>query len=241
MRLLHTRTFKVHTFDSGDTRVNIPRYVIISHTWDAEELTFQEIQNLEIAKLHPGWRKVEGACIRALRFNFNWIWMDTCCINKESSSELSEALNSMFIYYSDSDDCYVYLSDASCKEDPRDADSGFRKSRWFQRGWTLQELLAPSNVVLVDKDWREIGTRYSLKDAISAITMIPVEVFEGRRIETFSIAQRMSWAAFRETSRPEDQAYSLMGIFGVNMPPIYGEGGTKAFVRLQQEIIKASG
>ncbi|THU97100.1 HET-domain-containing protein [Dendrothele bispora CBS 962.96] len=235
MRLLSTKTFKVHIFDS-----NIPRYAIISHTWDAEELTFQKIQNLKTAKLHVGWKKVEGACSRALAFNFEWIWIDTCCINKESSSELSEALNSMFVYYSSSAVCYAYLSDASRKEDPRDPKSGFKRSRWFQRGWTLQELLTPSNVVLVDKDWREIGTRYSLRDAISAITMIPVEAFEGRRIDTFSIAQRMSWAAFRETSKPEDLAYSLMGIFGVHMPPIYGEGGTKAFIRLQQEIIKVS-
>ncbi|THU95450.1 hypothetical protein K435DRAFT_966419 [Dendrothele bispora CBS 962.96] len=235
MRLLNTKTFKVHEFSS-----DIPRYAIISHTWDAEELTFREIQNLKTAKLHAGWKKVEGACTRARRFRFDWIWMDTCCIDKGSSSELSEALNSMYIYYSDSDVCYAYLSDASSKEDPRDPKSGFRKSRWFQRGWTLQELLAPSNVILVDKDWREIGTRYSLRDAISAITMIPVEVLKGRKIENFSIAQRMSWAAFRKTLKPEDQAYSLMGIFGVNMPPIYGEGGTKAFIRLQQEIIKVS-
>ncbi|THU95440.1 HET-domain-containing protein, partial [Dendrothele bispora CBS 962.96] len=235
MRLLNTNTFEVRKFDSI-----IPGYAIISHTWDTKELTFQKIRNLEAAKLHAGWKKVEGACTLARGFGFHWIWIDTCCINKENGSELSEALNSMYMCYSNSNVCYAYLSDASNMEDPRDPKSRFRRSRWFQRGWTLQELLTPPNVIFMDKDWKKIGTRYYLRDVISVITTIPVEVFEGRTIETFSVAQRMSWAAFRKTSKPEDQAYSLMGIFGVHMTPIYGEGGIKAFIRLQQEIIKVS-
>ncbi|KAF5357286.1 hypothetical protein D9758_005960 [Tetrapyrgos nigripes] len=136
--------------------------------------------------------------------------------------------------------CYVYLRDVSIKFHPRNPKSTFKDSRWFKRGWTLQELLAPRNVVFLDKDWVRIGTRWTLRDVASAITSIPVEVFEGRDINAYSVAQRMSWAALRETTRPEDQAYSLMGIFGVSMPPIYGEGGAKAFMRLQQEIIKIS-
>ncbi|THU97093.1 HET-domain-containing protein, partial [Dendrothele bispora CBS 962.96] len=235
MRLLNTNTFKVRKFDSI-----IPGYAIISHTWDTKELTFQKIRNLETAKLHAGWKKVEGACTLARGFGSNWIWIDTCCINKENGSEFSEALNSMYMCYSNSDVCYAYLSDASNMEDPSDPKSRFRRSKWFQRGWTLQELLTPPNVVFMDKDWKEIGTRYSLRDAISVITTIPVEVFEGREIETFSVAQRMSWAAFRKTLKPEDQAYPLMGIFGVHMTPIYSEGGIKAFIRRQQEIIKVS-
>ncbi|THU97123.1 HET-domain-containing protein, partial [Dendrothele bispora CBS 962.96] len=217
-------------------------YPILSHTWGEGEVTFQDIQDIEVAKKKDGYAKIEGACRYARKYHFEWIWIDSCCINKESSAELSEAINSMYQYYEDSRICYVYLADidASRGEDPRSPKSALEGSKWFKRGWTLQELLAPSYVVLLDKDWKEIGTRWNLRDVISMITSIPVQVFEGGDIYKFSIAQRMSWAAFRETTRPEDKAYCLMGIFGVNMPPIYGEGDRKAFMRLQQEIIKIS-
>ncbi|KAF5368843.1 hypothetical protein D9758_002899 [Tetrapyrgos nigripes] len=235
MRLLNTKSFKLHEFQT-----NIPPYAILSHTWDKEEVTFQDIQNLQTAKRKAGYTKVKTACARAQRYSFEWIWIDSCCINKESSAELSEAINSMYQYYEDAVVCYVYLCDVSAKEHPRDPRSTFRDSRWFKRGWTLQELLAPIHVVFLDKDWTRIGTRSSLRDVISAVTAIPVGVFEGRDVAEYSVAQRMSWAALRETTRPEDTAYCLMGIFGVSMPPIYGEGGAKAFMRLQQEIIKIS-
>ncbi|KAK7446261.1 hypothetical protein VKT23_014466 [Stygiomarasmius scandens] len=238
MRLLNTETYRVEEFY---TRTDIPPYAILSHTWQKEEVTFQDIRNLEVAKTSAGWLKVERACLYARERTFEWIWIDTCCIDKSSSAELSEALNSMYQYYTDAEICYVYLSDASSEQDPRDATSRFRSSRWFTRGWTLQELLAPMYAVFLDTDWKEIGTRWSLRDVLSAITSVPIEIFEGRNdIDDFSIAQKMSWAAFRETARPEDEAYCLMGIFNVNMPPIYGEGSTKAFMRLQQEIIKIS-
>ncbi|KAF5333987.1 hypothetical protein D9758_017522 [Tetrapyrgos nigripes] len=216
MRLLNTNTLKLAEFYA-----DIPRYAILSHTWEKEEVTFQDIQNLETARLKAGFVKVWNACARARDYDFEWIWIDSCCINKESSAELSEAINSMYQYY-------------------EDAASTFKDSRWFKRGWTLQELLAPWNVIFLDKDWVRIGTRWTLRDVVSAITSIPVEVFEGQDIDIYSVAQRMSWAASRETTRAEDQAYSLMGMFGVSMPPIYGEGGAKAFMRLQQEIIKIS-
>ncbi|KAF5344923.1 hypothetical protein D9758_011587 [Tetrapyrgos nigripes] len=235
MRLLNTETLKLEEFYA-----DIPRYAILSHTWEKEEVTFQDIQNLETARLKAGYAKVSNACARARNYDFEWIWIDSCCINKESSAELSEAINSMYQCYEDAVVCYVYLCDVSIEFHPRNPKSTFKDSRWFKRGWTLQELLAPRNVVFLDKDWVRIGTRWTLRDVVSAITSIPVEVFEGRDINTYSVAQRMSWAASRETTRPEDQAYSLMGIFGVSMPPIYGEGGAKAFMRLQQEIIKIS-
>ncbi|KAF5344372.1 hypothetical protein D9758_013272 [Tetrapyrgos nigripes] len=235
MRLLSTKDFKVKEFFT-----DIPCYVILSHTWEQEEVTFQDIQNLDVAQSKAGWRKVKNACLRARRYHFDWIWIDSCCINKESSAELSEALNSMYQYYEDAAVCYVYLSDVSGEYHPQNEKSNFRDSRWFRRGWTLQELLAPEFVVFLDKDWERIGTRSSLRDVVSVATTIPVEVFEGRIIGEYSVAQRMSWAAFRETTRPEDQAYCLLGIFGVSMSPIYGEGGAKAFMRLQQEIIRIS-
>ncbi|KAF5343225.1 hypothetical protein D9758_013393 [Tetrapyrgos nigripes] len=235
MRLLNTKTLKLAEFYA-----DIPPYAILSHTWEKEEVTFQDIQNLETARLKTGYAKIQNACTRARRYNFEWIWIDSCCINKESSAELSEAINSMYQYYEDAAVCYVYLYDVSIEFHPRNPKSTFKDSRWFKRGWTLQELLAPDYVVFLDKDWVRIGTRWTLRDVVSAITSIPVEVFEGWDINTYSVAQRMSWAALRETTRAEDQAYSLMGIFGVSMPPIYGEGGAKAFMWLQQEIIKIS-
>ncbi|KAF5340104.1 hypothetical protein D9758_013156 [Tetrapyrgos nigripes] len=235
MRLLNTETLIL-----GEFYTNIPPYAILSHTWEKEEITFQDIQNLEAAKRKAGYAKIENACQRARQYDFEWIWIDSCCINKESSAELSEAINSMYQYYADAVVCYVYLSGVSAEYHPRDLKSSFSKSRWFTRGWTLQELLAPKYVVFLDEKWVKIGTRWTLRDVVSAITSIPVEVFEGRDVEGYSVAQRMSWAALRKTTRPEDEAYCLMGIFGVSMPPIYGEGGEKAFMRLQQEIIKIS-
>ncbi|THU79699.1 HET-domain-containing protein [Dendrothele bispora CBS 962.96] len=204
MRLLNTRDLALKEFYT-----NIPKYVyaILSHTWDKDE----DVQDLDISKrdLDAGWKKVIGACSHAKKYGFKWIWIDSCCIDKSSSADLSENLNSMYRFYADAAVCYVYLPDASSAENPRDSKSGFRRSKWFTRGWTLQELIAPSYTVFLDDSWKEIGTRYGLRDAISAITSIPVELFENKDwdVTRYSIAQRMSWAAFRETTRAEDRAY----------------------------------
>ncbi|THU93947.1 HET-domain-containing protein, partial [Dendrothele bispora CBS 962.96] len=242
MYLLNTRTLTLKCFYGS-----IPKYAILSHTWGKKEITFQDIQNWDKEKsdreveLEAAWGKVEGACAHAKKYGWKWIWIDSCCIDKSSSAELSENINSMYGLYENAEVCYVYLPDASSEEDPRDPGSGFAKSRWFTRGWTLQELIAPSaSVVFLDHSWKEIGTRYSLRDVISAITSVPVRLLEDGDLTKYSIAQKMSWAAFRKTTRPEDRAYSLMGLFDICMPPIYGEGGAKAFMRLQQEIIKTS-
>ncbi|KAF5363021.1 hypothetical protein D9758_012657 [Tetrapyrgos nigripes] len=256
MRLLNTKTLRVREF-----LTDIPRYAILSHTWEAEEVTFQDIQNiatlaatcherpvtfddvkafLPTAQLKKGYTKVVQACLRARSSAFDWIWIDSCCINKESSAELSEAINSMYQYYENAVVCYVYLFDVSGKLHPKNPKSDFKRSKWFTRGWTLQELLAPGHISFFDEDWTKIGTRWSLRDLISVVTTIPIDVLEGRSIDDYSVAQKMSWAARRQTTRPEDEAYCLMGIFGVSMSPIYGEGGDKAFMRLQQEIIRVS-
>ncbi|KAF5340126.1 hypothetical protein D9758_013149 [Tetrapyrgos nigripes] len=238
MRLLNTKTVQLKEFYA-----DIPIYAILSHTWEAEEVSFQDIQNLEVARQKKGYTKVQKACQHALKYNFEWIWIDSCCINKDSSAELSEAINSMYQYYQNAEVCYAYLSDVSAGDEraPQDVESDFRNSRWFRRGWTLQELLAPSFVVFLDQNWMEVGTKWGLRNVVSSMTSVPVEVLvDGSNMQRASIAQRMSWAAFRQTTRTEDQAYCLMGIFGVNIPPIYGEGGAKAFMRLQQEIIKYS-
>ncbi|THU99523.1 HET-domain-containing protein [Dendrothele bispora CBS 962.96] len=234
MRLLNTGTFEMREF-----LTEIPIYAILSHTWEKDEVTFQDIQDLEKAKKKSGWSKVERACEYVRKYKFNWLWIDTCCIDKSSSAELSEALNSMYKYYGDCRVCIAYLRDVSNEKNAKSMEK-LKESRWFRRGWTLQELIAPRYMVFLDKEWNMMGTRFGMRYVVSEVTSIPVDVFETGWLDDYSIAQKMSWAASRETTRPEDMAYCLMGLFGVNIPPIYGEGGTKAFMRLQQEIIKYS-
>lgn len=232
MRLIDIDTRRVEEF-IGDS---IPKYAILSHTWGREEVTFQDIHRRRATSM-AGYQKVEYACKQARRDGLQKVWIDTCCIDKSSSTELSEAINSMFRWYQDAAVCYVYLSDVPSKK-------GlllFPFSRWFLRGWTLQELLAPRSLVFYSKDWKCIGTRRSLCNIISEITTIHCNALSGRlhEIREFSIAQKMSWAANRQTTRKEDIAYCLMGLFGVNMPLLYGEG-EQAFIRLQEKIMEDS-
>ncbi|CAM6001940.1 unnamed protein product [Sphagnum balticum] len=237
MRLLNTVTIKIKQF--GDDE--IPPYAILSHTWDKKEFTFQDIVG-DYAVEKEGYAKVKNACAVAAADEFEYIWVDTCCIDKTSSAELSEAINSMYRWYQRAEVCYAYLTDV-----PSDTSinvvvhigSKFSESRWFRRGWTLQELIAPSTVIFLDKEWQNIGTKSSLRHVISRITGIPVDILLGHDLELASVAQKMSWAARRETARAEDRAYCLMGIFGIHMSLIYGEG-ERAFVRLQEYIMKVS-
>jgi hypothetical protein len=159
--------------------------------------------------------------------------------DKTSNVELTEAINSMFLWYRSAQVCYVYLADVPSGEEPGPKSSKFRKSRWFTRGWTLQELLAPLSVVFFGDDWAEIGTKASLCDVISDITGVSSQVLSTEYSGEISVAQRMSWASKRETTRAEDMAYCLMGLFGVKMQLIYGEGEF-AFIRLQLEILRQS-
>lgn len=187
-------------------------------------------------KASEGYKKISAFCRFARIFNLEWIWIDTCCINKASSSELSEAVNSMFRWYERSELCMAYLNDVTASADLND----FSQSAWFQRGWTLQELIAPTNVIFLDRDWIQIGSKASHVDLIKNITGIDTKMLlKQRNISDYSIAHRMSWAAQRETTRDEDIAYCLLGIFGINMPLLYGEGKS-AFLRLQQEIMRHS-
>ena len=182
--------------------------------------------------------KVRRACAVARAHGYRYIWIDSCCIDKTSSEELSEAINSMFTWYRDASVCYSFLEDVSSGLSPRADLSGFRTSRWFTRGWTLQELIAPRNVIFLSLDWQIIGTKESLADVTESITGIPTAVLVHQtRLREVSVARRMSWASRRITTRVEDEAYSLMGIFDINMPTLYGEG-SRAFLRLQEEILK---
>ncbi|KAF2735530.1 HET-domain-containing protein [Polyplosphaeria fusca] len=224
---------------------NIPRYAILSHTWgpDQEEVTYKDVMK-GTAKSKPGYAKVQFCGKQAARDNLQYFWVDTCCINKSSSAELSEAINSMFRWYQKAERCYVYLSDVLVNTPNSDGESissqgwelAFKKSRWFTRGWTLQEFIAPASVEFFSKDESRLGDKRSLERTLHEVTGIAIHAFQGDHLPNFSIVERMSWATTRQTQRGEDAAYSLLGIFNIHMPLIYGEGREKAFIRLQKEI-----
>jgi hypothetical protein len=241
MWLLNAETIKLEYFDDCDSA---RPYAILSHVWGKNEQTFQNIQALprfpdsdqpDFLGLSP---KIANCCRVAMTLGYQRVWVDTCCIDKSSSAELSEAINSMFQWYQHSSVCIAYLTDVTRTKN-RDVEiRHLLSSKWFERGWTLQELIAPHSVVFLAQDWAWLGTKASLASAIAGATGIDVAVltFEASPFDV-SAAQRMSWAAKRKTARVEDRAYSLLGIFGVHMSTIYGEGEA-AFRRLQEEIMK---
>lgn len=209
---------------------------------DSDE-TQPENPQLRRAKQKKGWSKIEGCCREAAKYGLFHVWIDTCCICKTSSSELSESINSMFAWYRDARLCIAYLGDVPGRDDVAATDSGFDLSKWFTRGWTLQELIAPREVLFYRRDWSFMGLRSSLANRITGITGIAEDILSDHILENvgrFSVAARLAWAAWRKTSREEDRAYALMGLFGVNMPTIYGEGQKAAFLRLQNEIFRSS-
>lgn len=256
MRLINVKTRNLEEYYGS----NIPRYAILSHRWEDEEVVFHDWQhNRDEIKHRKGYFKIIHACEQAERDNLEYLWCDTNCINKSDLSELSEAINSMFSWYRDSETCYAYLSDVS-QLSPLDLDelqcygsdpnkkledihgagaSALLKSKWFTRGWTLQELLAPVKVHFYSQDWIHIADRGQLAKAISRAAHIDCNALtdDPEPLKNFSVAIRMSWASERITTRFEDEAYCLLGIFDVQMPLLYGEG-VKAFQRLQKEIIQ---
>jgi hypothetical protein len=245
MRLLHAKTLDFHDFEGS----NIPCYAILSHRWEEGEITYQDMQS-PLCRLEgkAGLLKIRQGCQQAVKDGYDYVWVDTCCIDKTSSAELSEAINSMYQWYRRSAVCYAYLSDVQPETVYKtsgvtdltaqvDAStiSQIRKSKWWTRGWTLQELIAPREIKFFGSGrsgWLEIGDKMSLLDVIVERSGVHESVLWGADVQEFSIAMRMSWASDRETTRPEDLAYCLLGIFGVNMPLLYGEG-ERAFLRLQ--------
>ena len=267
MWLLESSTYKLREFIDSD---HAPPYAILSHTWEGDEVSFRDVQDsAEGVRLKAGFVKIRYLCEQALQDGVDWVWVDTCCIDKSSSAELSEAINSMYAIYAQAVTCYVYMVDvpATCVDLSDDLDqkvrngatptsasecslttpiegsrhmSAFRWSRWFTRGWTLQELLAPPNVDFRNVSWGSIGPLHKLVLTVSDITGVGFEVLlGGRSLEHCCVAEKFSWASFRATSRIEDQAYCLLGLFGVNMPLLYGER-QNAFKRLQEELIKTT-
>ncbi|KAL7777999.1 hypothetical protein CFE70_004673 [Pyrenophora teres f. teres 0-1] len=214
-------------------------YAILSHTWGSnnEEITYQELLS-GTGKEKLGYRKLIFCGQQAAKDGLQYFWVDTCCIDKTNSTELSEAINSMFRWYQEAAKCYVYLSDVSCAAD---SVALFPKSRWLTRGWTLQELLAPNSVEFFSVEGNIFGDKHTRAKEISEITDIAIEALKGRPLSQFSVEERMAWAKRRTTTRKEDAVYSLLGIFDIQMPLLYGEGEEKARRRLRKEIRESSG
>ncbi|RYP61303.1 hypothetical protein DL771_010180 [Monosporascus sp. 5C6A] len=227
---------------------DIPPYAILSHTWgdDDQEVTFKDVKK-GTGRDKAGYRKIQFCGQQAASDGLQYFWVDTCCIDKSNNTELSEAINSMFKWYKKAARCYVYLPDVSKYHCAQHGDLlrptwklAFRRSRWFTRGWTLQELIAPSSVEFFSAEGQRLGNRATLEQLIHEITRIAISALRGRDLSKFSTEERMSWSHGRETGREEDRAYSLLGIFDVYLPPIYGEGVANAFRRLHEEISKHS-
>ena len=240
MRLLHTKSLQLLTFyDEG-----IPPYAILSHTWgkSEEEVTLQNLNDPRIRSQNR-FSKIKSCCELAASESLDFVWIDTCCIDKSSSAELSEAINSMFAWYKNSQVCYVYLADFESARQTRStggidhASKRDLSGRWFERGWTLQELLAPSNVQFYDRWWTRLGSKWELEQQISNLTGISREHL--REPNNACVAVKLFWASGRKTTRIEDRAYCLLGLLDVNLPLMYGEGD-KAFLRLQYEFVKNS-
>jgi hypothetical protein len=227
---------------------DIPKYAILSHTWEAdtEEVTYRDLID-RTGKSKAGYGKIRFCGERAKRDGLRFFWVDTCCIDKFNAVELQEAINSMFRWYQNAAKCYVYLSDVSTKKrkatdqlSKHTWESAFQSSRWFTRGWTLQELLAPGpgSVEFFSREGDRLGDKRTLEQQIHQITKIPITALRGTPLSQFNVHDRLLWAESRQTTREEDKAYSLFGIFNVYMPLIYGEGSENAFKRLREDIDK---
>jgi hypothetical protein len=230
----------------------LPHYAILSHTWgtDTEEVTFADLakgdsRHRPSDKEISGYKKIRFCGEQAQQDGLQYFWVDTCCIDKSDKAELSHAIQSMFRWYQNATKCYVYLSDVSTEQTKAGGlsteftwEPAFRSSRWFTRGWTLQELLAPSIVEFFSQEWKRLGDKISLKSLIKKITGIPYEALDGAHLSQFSFDERLRWKGDRQTKREEDAWYSLSGIFNVEIAPAYSEGAASAFRRLKDEIDK---
>lgn len=216
----------------------IPRYAILSHTWgpESDEVTFNDLNN-GTGKEKIGYEKIKFCAAQARRDGLRYFWMDTCCINKANNAELSSSINAMFRWYQNAARCYVYLSDVPDTQRPElDWRLAFQASRWFTRGWTLQELLAPTIVEFFTKEGQRLGDKSELEQEIHETTGVAIPAIRGSALTQFSIKERFQWAEKRQTTREEDWAYCLQGIFGTSMSLIYDEGKQKAVHRLEREI-----
>jgi hypothetical protein len=242
IRLLHRKPDGEIVFResiSGD----VPAYAILSHTWGKEEVIFQDMEadaDMSKAVSKTGWRKIVFCAKQAAADGLEYFWVDTCCIDKKNAVELGAAINSMFRWYQNAARCYVYLADVSKPDTGADNqrvwEEAFRKSLWFTRGWTLQELIAPRLVDFFSLEGERLGSKLSLESKIHEITGIAKNALRGDALSNFSIKERRSWAEHRNTTIEEDAVYCLIGIFDISMVPNYGERRDQAFRRLEEEI-----
>jgi hypothetical protein len=228
MRLLHIQRDEAHKgaplqitlCEFIGSQSDIPRYAILSHRWREEEVLFVDMMgDISVARAKKGFPKLEESGNIALKNGLEYLWCDTCCIDKNSSAELSEAINSMYKYYKNSVLCIAYLDDI---EDGSEGETSLNRAAWFSRGWTLQELIAPKYMRFYSQGWQHLGTKEALADQISSVSGIQSLILTGSySLDRACVSEKMSWAAQRTTTRPEDSAYSLMGLFGVHMPPLH--------------------
>ncbi|KAK0730886.1 HET-R [Lasiosphaeris hirsuta] len=242
MRLLErddTGGFRLTEDLPNNTIPEIPPYAILSHTWGDGEVLFRDLMD-GIGKNKAGYAKIRFCGDQAWRDGLRFFWADTCCIDKSDAVKLQHALNSMFRWYRGAAKCYVYLSDVStcAPNDKSSWEAAFQGSKWFTRGWTLQELIAPTTVEFFCAEGKRLGDKESLEQHIHNITGIPLGALRGGLLSDFSIDERMEWVKKRNTTHEEDKAYSLLGIFDVYMPLVYGEGEAGAFARLREKISK---
>ena len=240
MRLVNKKTRELGWFTDDKT----PPYIILSHRWIGAETSLQEFllqRDLTDEHWSQGTAKVMRLCQEALSYPEDYVWIDSCCIDKASSTELQEAINSMYKWYENAATCIAYLEDvslAAASTSSGSIEDQLAKSAWFNRGWTLQEMLAPKKMVFVDCEWKALGDRNALSENLETITGVQKSFYGDRSaIMSATVAERMSWLSQRKTARVEDLAYCMLGIFDVNMNMLYGEGA-KAFLRLQKEIIQ---
>ncbi|KAH6646983.1 hypothetical protein BKA67DRAFT_684456 [Truncatella angustata] len=219
----------------------IPPYAVLSHTWETQdqEVTLKDMLESS-GRTKAGYRKVEFCGDQTQKDNLEYFWVDSCCIDRSSSAELSRSINSMFRWYQNAQKCYVYLQDVSTlKGDDRESwEPSFRNSRWFTRGWTLQELLAPKTVEFYSKEGQKLGDRKTLEGPVHEATGIARKALQGTPLTQFDVEERFSWVYKRQTSEPEDKAYSMLGIFDVSLPLVYGEGEIHALRRLREAIAR---
>ena len=275
MRLLNIEDFKIQdiTETSKLRRAALAQCAIISHRWGREEneLTFQkheelikdEVKSKDYTKQlnNPGTTpsssegesegsfKLARACLKAReqrKMGLKYIWIDTCCINKQKLNETEKSIISMSRWYSSAKVCFAYLPDVS-EDSPQELErdlegniikprvGSFESSDWFTRGWTSQELLAPKTMYFFDRYWRFLGTKDTLSAQIQKVTGIEAQYLHGD-VSQACLAVKMSWLARRQTTEVEDMAYCMFGLFGINTSVRYGEG-EGAFIRLGQELI----
>ena len=243
MRLLTWNSQKELSLTGDLSSEKPPPYAILSHTWglDDDEVSFADIQKRQ-GQSKAGYAKIRFCADQAKKHRIDHFWVDTCCINKDNQAELSRAITSMFRWYANAQQCYVYLSDVETKGNQSQIswEPDFRKSRWFTRGWTLQELLAPDVVEFFSQEGDFLGTKQTLARTIHEVTTLPLDALRGTPLTQFPIKEKVRWAEKRQTKETEDRAYCLLGIFDVHMPLIYGEGDN-AFYRLREEIDKRFG